>query len=186
MSIFDDIKDVIDFERVNLRRMGRQVKEDPERLLLGAADPFGTKLWGGITGQDWEPIVNQWGGATEEAYAEAEAKGVDTGPGRFMHQVAQSIASMYAAGYGAGKIKAFGKKQGWPDEAVDAALRQAQSAGRGGGGTFQQGTGELPPPRPQRPTSPPPTFEVAQPPVQTSAPAPAQLQSQPAFRPIRR
>lgn len=102
MSFFSD---VFDFEKFNLGDMWDKVKEDPERLFLGAADPFGTKLWSGITGQDWEPIVNQMGGATEGAYERAGEAGINTEPGRQMHGLAEVIASMYAGGYGADKLK---------------------------------------------------------------------------------
>ena len=101
---FDSVKDVWDFERSNLKGMFDKVKEDPKRLLspVPMVDPIGTKIGSslGFGEKDAQPLVNQWGGATEESYAAAEAQGIDTGPGRAMHDVAQTIAASYALGYG--------------------------------------------------------------------------------------
>lgn len=89
---------ILDFETFNAGHMLKKAADNPEQLLLGAADPFGAKVWGSITGKDYSPIVNQWGGATEDAYKAAEAKGINTAAGRGMHNVAQSIAGIYAGG----------------------------------------------------------------------------------------
>lgn len=89
---------ILDFELFNAGHMAKQAFKNPDQLLLGAADPFGAKLWSGITGKDYEPIVNQWGGASDGAYKAAEAKGIDTGAAKGAHQAAQAIASIYAGG----------------------------------------------------------------------------------------
>ena len=100
----DAIKDIWDFERSNLKGMFDKIKDDPKRLLspVPMVDPVGTKIGSGLGfgEKDASPLVNQWGGATEESYAAAEAQGIDTGPGRAMHDVAQTIAASYALGYG--------------------------------------------------------------------------------------
>lgn len=109
------LKDIIDFERFHLRDMGKKIKKDPERLLLGAVDPWSTKLWNqtGI-GKDWEPLVDQMGGAYggntltlgdtgEGVYGRAEQAGVPTQAGAGMHDIAHVIASIFAGGYGADK-----------------------------------------------------------------------------------
>lgn len=95
-------KKVVAFERENLRHIGAGIKEDPTRLLKGAIDPFGSKLWGYKAG-----LVTQLGGATKEAIARARAKGIDTGPGEAMHQLAGAIATSIAGGFGAGKLAAL-------------------------------------------------------------------------------
>ena len=108
--LFDSIKAVIKFEKSNLKSMVGRIKDDPKRLLspVPMVDPVGTKIGSslGFGEKDAPPLVNQWGGATERSYAEAEAKGIDTGPGRAMHDVAQTIAASYAGGYGAEKAAA--------------------------------------------------------------------------------
>lgn len=100
------ISDVFDFEGFGLKEMWRKVKKDPERLFLGAADKFGTKLWNKVLDKDWEPITNEWGGQPKDTYKKAEEAGIDTGPGRSMHSLAEMIAASYAGGYGMSKLPA--------------------------------------------------------------------------------
>lgn len=90
--------DVADFESFNLGEMWNKIKKDPERAFIGAADPFSSNVWGKILGKDYEPIVDQYGGASKDVYGKAEDKGINTGPGATMHGVARMIASLYAGG----------------------------------------------------------------------------------------
>lgn len=69
------LSDILDFERFNLRKIGRAIKEDPERLFLGALGPFGTELWGKVLGKDYGKLVNPLGAPVESTYEEAEAAG---------------------------------------------------------------------------------------------------------------
>lgn len=115
---------ILNFEAFNAGHMLNKAAKNPEQLLLGAADPFGAKLWGGITGKEYSPIVNEWGGATEDAYKAAEAKGINTGAARGAHQVAQSIAGIYAGGAAANGL-GFG----------------AKAAGNAGNGLSMNGSG---------------------------------------------
>jgi hypothetical protein len=55
--------------------MLKRAAKNPDQLLLGAADPFSAKMWSKITGKKYEPLVNQWGGASDGAYERAEAAG---------------------------------------------------------------------------------------------------------------
>lgn len=96
--------DLLKFEGFNAKHMLGKAADNPEQLLLGAADPFGAKLWSSITGKDYSPIVNQWGGATDDTYTAAQEAGIDTGPGRTGHNIAQTIAAMYAGNYGANQL----------------------------------------------------------------------------------
>lgn len=89
---------ILDFELFNAGHMLKQGLKNPDQLLLGAADPFGAKLWSGITGKDYEPIVNEWGGASDGAYKAAEAKGIDTGAAKSAHKVSQAVAGIFAGG----------------------------------------------------------------------------------------
>lgn len=112
------VRDVLGFERFALNDMLKTIRKDPERLLVGALDPFSTRIWNktGI-GKDWEPVVDQWGGpysgnslggGTGGVYGRAQAAGVPTGPGGQMHEAARTIAGIFAGGYGAGKLPSFG------------------------------------------------------------------------------
>ncbi len=173
-------KDIIDFEHVNLKEMWRKVKDDPERLFIGAIDPFSSKVWGEALGKDYDPLVNQWGGPAESSWTRAEEEGVDLGPNQLMHGIAEGIASYYAMGYGTDKLKAAGSSKGidpkWIDRGIDFGKRLygAYQEGEGppeevvgelhapslvgGGGTFEAG-----------PTD---TFGLKPPPIATESGAP--------------
>jgi hypothetical protein len=97
------VKKVVDFEKFNLKDIGDKLKDDPKRLLLGV-DKGSTKVWNKVLGRDDEPIVNEWGGPTPEAYQRATEAGIDVGPGAGMHQIAQAIAGTIAGGYGLDKL----------------------------------------------------------------------------------
>lgn len=98
MSFFGDVGD---FELFNLGAMGSQVKDNPARLFYGSADPFSTGVWNKVLGTDDKPLVDQWGGAAPQRYEEAQEAGINTGPGKTMHTIAKTIASIYAGGAGA-------------------------------------------------------------------------------------
>lgn len=90
--------DVGSFEMFNLGAMGKQVGQNPARLLYGSADPFSTGMWNKVLGTNDKPLVDQWGGAAPQRYEEAQEAGINTGPGKTMHTVAKTIASMFAGG----------------------------------------------------------------------------------------
>lgn len=117
MSFFGN---VLSFENFKLGNMWDKIKKNPEQLLLGAGDPFSAKVWGGITGKDYEPLVDQWGGATKDDYAKAEAKGIDTGAGKTMHGLAKMIAGSYAGGYGAQQMGMGGAAAGQGGQSLPA------------------------------------------------------------------
>lgn len=98
------VGDVIKFEQSNLGTMLGNAKKNPLGLLLGGADAVGNKLWQGLGVDVGKPLVNEWGGATEQAYRDAAAKGIDIGPGAMMHQIAQTVAGSMAGGYGLSKL----------------------------------------------------------------------------------
>lgn len=102
--------DVLGFEKFNFKAMWQQIREDPERLFLGAADSVGSKVWGTILNKDWknQPIVDQWGGASKYNYGRAEKAGVDIKAGHNMHQVARVIASIFTGGAAAGHMGGAG------------------------------------------------------------------------------
>jgi hypothetical protein len=107
--------DVFKFENFNLNNNWQKLKENPERAFIGAMDEGSTKVWNKafdwtapLTGihRHYEPMTDYWGGAPKDSYTKAEAAGINTGPGRSMHNVAKTIASLYAGGYAAGQAGA--------------------------------------------------------------------------------
>ena len=107
-GFFEKVGNMLEFEWDHLGNIFKDFGKNPERIFLGAADPLSSKLWGGITGKDYAPIVNEWGGATEDRFNDYERKhGVGSlGYAREGHQAAQAIAGMYA---GAGLQDLAGK-----------------------------------------------------------------------------
>lgn len=104
------LKNIFGFEKSKLGNMWGKVKDNPEQLLLGAGDPFSAKMWGGVTGKEYSPLVDQWGGATEDDYAKAEAEGIDTRDGRAMHGIAKAIAATYAGKWANGRFGGEGSE----------------------------------------------------------------------------
>lgn len=131
---------ILDFEMFNAGHMLKQAVKNPDQLLLGAADPFGAKLWGGITGKEYEPIVNQWGGASDGAYKAAEAKGIDTGAAKSAHKVAQAVASIYAGGAAANGLGAMGSA-GNAGQGLAMGGASGQGLQMGGGTGLSMGAG---------------------------------------------
>jgi|SRR5689334_23150908 hypothetical protein len=120
------LHDVFSFEKFNLKDMLGKLKEDPLRIPLGALDPLSTGVWNKILGKNWEPMVDQFGGAYggnpvtigdtgQGVYGRAQAAGVPTGPGSQMHDVAHVLAGMLAGGYGASQIPGMGSAGGLPN-----------------------------------------------------------------------
>jgi hypothetical protein len=98
------LKDAFSFEAFNLGDMFKQIKKNPERLLLGAVDPFSSKIWGGITGKDYEPVVNEFGGPSSGSFDRAKAAGINTGISQTSHDLAKVVAGSLAGGYGASAL----------------------------------------------------------------------------------
>lgn len=139
--------DLIDFELVNLKEMWSKVKDDPERLFIGAIDPFSSEVWGKALGKDYDPLVTQLGGPAESSWERAEAEGVDLGPNELMHGIAEGISSYYAMGYGTDKLKAAGAQNGidpgWIDKGIDVA-KNLYGQYQAGEGPPEEVVGEIP------------------------------------------
>lgn len=129
--------DVGDFEWFNLGAMGNQVKENPARLFYGSADPFSTNVWNKVLGTNDKPLVDQWGGAAPQRYEEAQDAGINTGPGKSMHTVAKTIASMFVGGAGS---NAAGGLLGSGASGASGAAGGAGTAGYGAGQPLVTGT----------------------------------------------
>ena len=72
------LSDVFKFETGHLDDIWGDINDNPERILVGAIDPASTKAWNKVLGKDWDPVVDQMGGATKRRYTDAEAKGINT------------------------------------------------------------------------------------------------------------
>lgn len=140
------LSDVLGFEKFALKDMWKSVRKDPERLFLGAIDPFSTRMWNktGI-GKDWEPVVDQFGGpysgaamggGTEGVYGRAAAAGVPTEAGGQMHEIARAIASIYAGNYGAGKLNGLLGDFPGKEQVISGGQNLVGGGGNGGGGNF--------------------------------------------------
>jgi len=123
--------DVGSFEMFNLGAMGNQVKDNPARLFYGSADPFSTSMWNKVLGTNDKPLVDQWGGAAPQRYEEAQEAGINTGPGKSMHNIAKAIASVFAGGAGAGAMGGL----------LGGSAGGAGAAGAGAAGTTAAGAG---------------------------------------------
>jgi hypothetical protein len=95
--------DVLGFEKFHASDLLERTKDDPKRLILGV-DPLSTKAWNKVLGRDDEPLVDQMGGpyaghtigGDEGVFERARAEGIDTGPGKGMHDIAHVVAAIYA------------------------------------------------------------------------------------------
>lgn len=137
--------DVFKFEQFNLGNQWDKLKKNPERAFIGAMDEGGTKVWnkafdiGGIN-RNYEPMTDWFGGASKDSYTKASDAGINTGPGRSMHNVAKAVTAYYAGGYGADKL---GAAYGGGGEAINPATGTGWSeTGSGFAGNGGYGTGE--------------------------------------------
>lgn len=130
------------FEAFNLKGMLNQVKEDPWRLFVGSADPLSTKFWNKLTGSDSKPIIDQWGGAADHRYDEAEEAGINTGAGKQAHGLAKAVASFYAGGYGAnqaGGLLGSGQAAGATTGSTGYGIGQPVVSGNVGSASYAGG-----------------------------------------------
>lgn len=139
--------DALKFDKFALKDMWGKIKDDPERLLVGAVDPWSTKMWNKALGKDYEPLVDQmggpYGGHTVSAfgnqdggvYKRAQDAGMDTSEGGTMHDIAHVIAAFYG-GQALGGAAAGGGSTGGiatTSEATGFGVGQGGAAGFNGG-----------------------------------------------------
>lgn len=127
---------LLQFEGFNLKKIGKAIKKNPERLLLGAVDPASSSLWSRVLGKDYAPMVDQMGGATGDTFSEAEAAGIDTSAGRGMHNIAHVVAGAIAGNYGLNQLGGAGAV---PSEASSGGLSSADKAAMFGNEGYGQG-----------------------------------------------
>lgn len=131
------LKKLAGFENSFSKDFIKDIGNDPTRLFTGI-DPASTKLWNSVTGSDNQALVNQLGSPGQQYYDQAEARGIDTGPARGFHQVADVVAGLFGAnglaGIGGGAAGAAGAGAG-------AAGAGAAGAGAAGAGSAAAGIG---------------------------------------------
>ena len=136
------IGDVLSNEASHVKNLFGQMGDSPgktlEQFALGAADPFGAKLWGKVTGQDFTPLVGQMGGETNAQFAESRKQGVDTGTSQTLGQIANVVAAAVGsyglASGGAGAAAGLGG-----DTAAAGAGAEAGAGGASAGAGASEG-----------------------------------------------
>lgn len=119
-GLFSKIKKALKFEAFNVKKIVKGVVKNPTRLLTGV-DPIMTKATNKLFGLHNKPLVNQLGGATQDTFNEAKAKGMDTGLAKTLHGVAGAIAGFYG-GNALGKLAGTGLEHAsWALKGGDAA-----------------------------------------------------------------
>lgn len=116
---------VFKFENFKLGNMWDKIKKQPERLLIGGENPLSAKVAEAVTGKKYEPLVDEWGGATKDDYQKAEAKGINTKSGKKMHDLARVIAAVYAANWAKGAMNGAEGASG----AAEGSATGAESGG---------------------------------------------------------
>jgi hypothetical protein len=152
----DKAKDALgyDFEKYNFGAMWDQLKDNPWRALVGSFDPASTKVWNEILGRDDDPIISQMGGPTDQRYVDYLEQGGDPKAVKKAiqaHQIAATIASIYAGGALAGLAGpaaggAAGAAGGAGAGAAGGATAGGLTAAMPAGATFSaglSGTGAL-------------------------------------------
>lgn len=128
MSIFDAIGDLFSNEADHIGQLTNSLVKKPLPALLGAEDPVGAKLWGGLTGKNFEPQVNVFGGETNTQFRTSQSRGVNTTMSRDLGYVADAIALYEGGSYAYEALGAGG-----------AAGAAGGAAGGAGGGTAMGG-----------------------------------------------
>jgi hypothetical protein len=88
-----------EFELDHIGNIFEGLVDEPTRLIFGF-DPIGTKIGGAVTGRDYDPLVNQMGGATSQQIRDYEAEhGTNSAGGaQGLHNAAAGTAGIIAAG----------------------------------------------------------------------------------------
>lgn len=96
------LSNIFDFQKFQVGKWGRQIKKDPERLFIGAADPFSSKMWGKALGKDYEPMVTQGGGSPKKTEYEANAAGINTQSHNNVDSLAKALSAFYTGKWASG------------------------------------------------------------------------------------
>lgn len=111
--------DIGNFALFHTKDILGKIKKNPERLLYGGfgTDPLSAKVLNKATGSNYEPLVDQMGGAygghtfsmfgkkDGGVYQRAEEAGIDTGAGGAAQDLAHVVAGLYAGNYAQGQAQ---------------------------------------------------------------------------------
>lgn len=138
------LSEIFEYEKNKLKNLGDAWKEDPERALLGINTPLDSKVWGKVTGKDYKPTVDMFGGDTKFDQQSAQERGIDPTWGHRMHNIARAITTLYAGSYGAEQLGGLSM----------AGETGAEEEAAGGGGAASAWKHYLPPGGMSRPRQP--------------------------------
>lgn len=133
------LSDLFDFKAFEGKKILDAIRKKPSRLLTGV-DPGSTKVWNAVKGSDDAPLVDQWGGTTQETMDAADRAGIDTRIGRGAEGLAHVVAATYAGGYGADKVGLLGGSAPSATNATNPALIES-AVGTEGYGASSAGVG---------------------------------------------
>ncbi len=151
-SVGQSLENAAEFELDHIGNIFEGLVDEPTRLVFGF-DPLGTKIGETVTGRDYDPLVNQMGGATSQQIRDYEAEhGLNSAGGaQGLHNAAAGTAAIIAAGTlanggltGGGQGGGSGLNMMTPAEQADIVagltnvppgVQGAGSVGFGGAGT---------------------------------------------------
>ncbi len=139
----------LDFEKFHFKQIWDDLRRNPGRILYGSFDPLSTKMWNEVLGTDYDPIINQMGGATNQRFADYVAAGGDpklAEKAARNHQIAATVASIYAGGALGALGGAGGAAAGTAGGATAGGITGGLTAAMPAGATFAaglSGTGAL-------------------------------------------
>ncbi len=146
-SFLDKATNAVRFELDHGKQIIKGFK--PQMAVFGV-DPIGVKIGNTVTGRDDKPLVDQFGGALPERYADYEERtGRSTGYANSLQDVAHVIAQMYGAkGVGNAAGNAFSGPEfaslGRTGGAAAAGGGAISEAGAMGGSVGGSGAGGMP------------------------------------------
>lgn len=99
MGLLSKLFKAVKFQFSHVSSVLKGMKKNPLRLLTGG-DPLSTKIWNKALGTKYKPLFGQLGGATEQQFADYEAKHGEgsLGLARGLHTAAETVLSFYAGG----------------------------------------------------------------------------------------
>jgi len=132
----------LDFEKFHFKQIWKDLMHNPGRMLYGSFDPLSTKMWNEVLGTDYDPIINQMGGATQQRFQDYVDQGGDpklAEKAARNHQIAATVASIYAGGALGALGGAGGAAAGTAGGATAGGITGGLTAAIPAGATFSAG-----------------------------------------------
>lgn len=98
-SVGQSLGNAADFELDHIGNILEGLADEPGRLVFGF-DPIGTEIGNAVTGRNYDPLVNQMGGATSQQIRDYEARNGfnSAGAAQNLHDAAAGTAAVITAG----------------------------------------------------------------------------------------